>query len=55
MEDIKTVELVEELTKREGVQHIWVNPYNEVELVINHKKQDLHISKGPARILVIYD
>lgn len=55
MEGISTKELIEELSKREGVQHVWVKPYEEVNLIINDKKQNLQIKEGPARILLIYD
>ena len=43
--DITTKELVEELSKREGVKKIIAEPYQDVEVKVN----------GPAIVLVIED
>lgn len=55
MEEIKTCELVNELSKREGVQEIIVEPYENIEIITETKRQALGIAQGPARILVIWD
>lgn len=43
--NIPTKELVEELTKREGVEETVAEPHREVVIKVN----------GPARVLVITD
>lgn len=55
MEEISTKELIEELLKREAIQHFWIKPYEKVSLIISDKKQNLQVNEGPARILLIYD
>lgn len=55
MNKLKTCELVEELIKREGVQEIWANAEEKLQIIINEKQQAPKIDKGPVRILVIWD
>ncbi len=55
MEEFTTEQLVEELKKREAVQHIFTEPYKRIELFIGDKKQDLQINEGPVNILIIWD
>lgn len=49
-----TRQLVNELSKRLAVKEIIVEPYERFEILTN-VKQDLPITIGPARILVVYD
>ena len=51
----KTCELIEELSKREGIQELNVDPYNNLEVLINHKKQVLENVQGPMKILIVWD
>lgn len=45
LEDVATVELVEELAKRKGVSKKIVDPYQDITVSIN----------GPATVLVVID
>ena len=45
MNDITTKELVEEISKREGIEKIIAEPYQDMEVKVN----------GPAIVLVIED
>jgi hypothetical protein len=57
-EDIKkfkTCELVEELKRREAVQHLFTKPYEKIEILVGGKKQDLQINEGPVNILIVWD
>lgn len=45
MKEFNTCELVEELSKREGVEKKWAEPYEETIFKVN----------GPAVVLVIID
>lgn len=42
---IPTCDLVRELETREGIEKIWVNPYEDFEVKVN----------GPAVILIVTD
>ena len=55
LEDYSTKELVEEIIKRTGTQHMCVKPYEKISIEIDNKKQDLHVNEGPAKIVLIYD
>ena len=50
-----TCELVNELKKQEAVSLMMVEPYKEIEIFIDGKKQDLKVEKGPVNILIIED
>lgn len=51
----KTCDLVRELSEREGVRHIEVEPYMPVEIKVNGKEVHGGVKEGPCRILVVYD
>ena len=56
--DIKkatTEELVEELKTRIAVQHLFTEPYEEIEIFVGKKKQDLQMNEGPVNILIVWD
>lgn len=53
--EIPTKDLIEELSKRTGTQELWIEPYQTIEVLIENKKQDLHIGEGPARLVLVYD
>ena len=55
MEKLSTKDLVEELSKREAVQEIVVEPYDKFEIKIKDQSLTLDIDSGPCRILVIWD
>ena len=55
IEKISTKDLIEELSKRTGTQKLWIEPYQTIEILIDNKKQDLHIVEGPARLVLVYD
>ena len=55
MEEFKTCELVEELKRRIGVQHLFTEPYEKIEILVGGKKQDLQINEGPVNILIVCD
>lgn len=55
LKNISTKELIEELSERTGTQQLWIEAYQTIEISINNKKQDLHISEGPARLILVYD
>lgn len=55
LKDYNTKEILEELTKRKAVQHIWVKPYEEIHIEVNRDVQNLLVKEGPARIALIYD
>lgn len=45
LDGFKTCELVEELKKREGVEEVWAEPYENKKILVN----------GPAVVLIITD
>ncbi len=55
IKEISTAKLVEELAKREAVQHLFTEPYKEIEILVGGKKQDLQINEGPVNILIVWD
>jgi hypothetical protein len=55
LKEYKTKELLEEIIRREGTQHICIQPYEKITIEINNKKQNLHLYEGPARIVLVYD
>ena len=55
LKNFKTVDLMNELISREAVQHLFTEPYKEIELFVGKKKQDLQINEGPVNILIIWD
>ena len=52
LSNIKTVELVEELAKRDGVETVRIKPYEKFAIEANDKKFE---DEGPAVILKIWD
>lgn len=50
-----TSELVEELKTRLGVQHLFTEPYKEIEIYVNKERQNLEITQGPVNILIVWD
>ena len=52
---IPTSELVKELTKREGVQNIEVEPYAPIKVEVDGEAVQCDIESGPCHILVVYD
>lgn len=56
--ELTTKEMVDELSKREGVHHITVHPYDDVIILKSSPNSDPHSmykNTGPARILVVTD
>lgn len=53
LENISTAQLVEELSKREGVEKITVAPYEACTITVDDKK--INDDGGPAVILRITD
>jgi hypothetical protein len=51
---ISTKDLVDELSAREGVQEVRVNPYDDLEAEMIAAKKRIP-KEGPARILVVID
>lgn len=49
-----TAELIKELAEREGVQHLEVEPYIPVAIVVDGKSVS-EIDNGPCHIFVVYD
>ena len=49
---ISTADLVQELSKREGVEEFMLEPYQQIKIVVGDKT---HIDYGPAVILKIQD
>ena len=54
LSDTPTCDLVNELSKREGVQEVRVNPYDDLEQEMIAAKKRIP-KEGPARILVVID
>lgn len=52
MKDITTKDLTNELTNREGIQSINVEPYQEI--IIKTGQEEINLT-GPARILINID
>ena len=52
--EYETCELVQELVKREGVQHIEVEPYTPIKIEVDGKSVG-EIEGGPCHIFVVYD
>lgn len=50
-----TCNLVEELKKREGVQSIYIKPYEKFKILENDVNKALDINQGPVQILIICD
>lgn len=53
--DVSTRDLVEELSKREGVKEIVAEPYQEFDLHLGGIRIEEIPNSGPARILVVWD
>jgi hypothetical protein len=53
--EIKTCDLVDELSRREAVQKIGVHPYEKFSIDVNGKRQDVEIESGPCWVFVIWD
>ena len=49
---IPTADLVQELSKREGVEEFLLEPYQQIKIVVG---DNTHIDYGPAVILNIQD
>lgn len=49
---IPTADLVQELSKREGVEEFMLEPYQQIKIVVG---DNTHIDYGPAVILKIQD
>jgi hypothetical protein len=54
LSDISTKDLVNELSKRVGVQEVRVNPYDDLEQEMIAAKKRIP-KEGPGRILVVID
>lgn len=54
LSNFTTAELVHELMERDGVQHLEVEPYTPVAIVVDGKSVS-EIDSGPCHILVVYD
>jgi hypothetical protein len=52
LSDVATCELCKELEKREGVTHVWINPYDKY-IVDNNGWQITDL--GPASIFIVID
>ena len=55
LSDVSTRDLVEELSKREGVKEIVAEPYQEFDLNLGGNRVEEIPDSGPARILVVWD
>lgn len=52
---IATSNLIAELEQRQAVQSMWVEPNCPFHIVNDGKKENLKLTEGPAKILVIWD
>ena len=52
LSEVPTCELVEELSKREGVDSVAVEPYEAYGIIVGEKTKT---EKGPAVILTVID
>lgn len=52
---MKTCELVKELVKRDAVEEIIVEPYDEFEIKVKGQPVQTTVKAGPATIIIVWD